>query len=188
MLKNQPDVIQRSICPPAHFTFPARPQKQKITRRRFLPQALHPAREPPFSVPLRLGNGRSIGGAAAEPVYYWPELPELRPPAPPGRGFRADLLLPWAPAASGRPGRLKGAGAGSGRWADCSLQTNLGISESHALVPTETGKPNAGGAAASACHARCTCRKSLPLLLGAVSRVTIRGRDGQNTLAKNNNS
>lgn len=178
MLKNQPEAIQPSICPPAHFTSPTRPQKQKIKRRCFLPQALHPSREPPFSVPLRLGNGRSTGGAAAESVSYWPGLLELRPPAPPGRGFRADLVPSWAPATSGRPGRLKGAAAGSGRLADCSLQTNLGLSVSQARVPTETGKPNAGGAA-SACRARCTCRKSLPLLLGAVSRVTIRGRGGQ---------
>ena len=79
------------------------------------------------SVPLRLRNGRSTCGAAARSASYWPELPERRPPAPPGRGFRVHPVLPGAPAAPGPPGRLKEAAAGSSRRANCSLQTNLGM-------------------------------------------------------------
>lgn len=92
----------------------------------------HPAREPSFSVALRRGNARSTCGEAAKSVFYWPELPKLRPPAPRGRGFRFDPLLPRVPAASGGLGSLKEAAAGFGRRADCSFQTSLGISGSHA--------------------------------------------------------
>lgn len=104
----------------------------------------------------------------AQPI--WAGLPR-RPGAALGpRGF-------------GRLSSLKEAAAGPSRCADCSLQTNLGISVSQARVPTKTGKPSAGGGA-PACRARCTCRKSRPLRSDAVSRITIRGRGGQTTWRK----